>query len=468
MRLAAKTVSPDFRQLIRASYPGIDRDPAYWRMMEFLLFGTISDETTGQLRISRATLAQIEGRQADLRNHRYKGKAFLDRFSRDVTPIDYSDWLYTEDRARIVRNPVFTQEIRMALHDELARWDSGKRLYFATGEGFNRRRQAAFRASERAAALRDLETADCAKTRQLLAYMNTLPSNRFMRIVQYIPKAVLAAFEIDHELVRMQQMSLLRAIRDEPKPFYKPTGKSVRIFPSTESMLMLKRELRAILTQDWMSFDLRSAQLAICARDWQVEEILIFLEQSLNDGPTIWDEFAAYLHTACTPPFKAACKQALYALTFGAGQQPVWDAFAHEGQSIEEARRLLHHPLVRALLDARKVQFGQIKQHNGAMNCFGQWVAVPTEWDGGRRRNLPNYRSVLAQLAQARELQLLEPVIDLAHQTDQFTITLWLHDGFCLDVRDRSRADRWAAHIITAVNEQADKLSIPTELVRTN
>jgi hypothetical protein len=286
--------------------------------------------------------------------------------------------------------------------------------------------------------------------------------------VQYIPKAVLAAFEIDHELVRMQQMSLLRAIRDEPKPFYKPTGKSVRIFPSTESILMLKRDLRAILTQDWMSFDLQSAQLAICAREWQVEEILLFLEHGLKGGPSIWDELAAYLHATCTPQLKAACKQALYALTFGAGQQPVWDAFAHEGRSIEEARHLLQHPFIRALLVARKAQFSQIKQHGGAMSCFGQWVEVPIEWDGTRRRNLPNYRSVLAQLAQARELQLLEPVIDLAHQTDQFTITLWLHDGFCMDVRDRRRAARWAAHIITAVNGQAEKLGIPTTLVRTN
>ena len=34
MKLASKTVSPVVRDLVRRRYPGLERDPAYWRMVD--------------------------------------------------------------------------------------------------------------------------------------------------------------------------------------------------------------------------------------------------------------------------------------------------------------------------------------------------------------------------------------------------------------------------------------------------
>jgi hypothetical protein len=450
MRLAQKTASPDFRAWFRRAYPGLERDEAYWRMAEFFLFGTIYDEATGQLRVSRATLAQIAGAQAALRGHRFSGRALLDRFSRDVAPIEYSGWRYVDERARTVLNPVFSAEVLTAAQGELLPAQDHPRVIFASGQTFDRRRQAAIREGDRAAALAHLDAAGCVEARRLLAYMNGLPPHRFARMLRHLPEARAVAAATPQPLIRMRQLSLLRAIQDQPQPFYTLAAKSPRIFSFNESLLRLKREVRKVLTQDWVSFDLRSAQLAICAMEWDVPDVQAFLAA----GRSIWDEFYAYFHVERDADLKDACKRALYALIFGASQLRTERAFEEEGRSVAEARRFLAHPLVRAMLAVRKGRIRTIKHDGGAENCFGQWIAN----DAG------NPRSVLAQLAQARELQLLAPVVELACKTDQFTIMVWLHDGFCVDFRDPTRAALWSDRIVRAVNRQATELGIVTVL----
>jgi len=97
-------------------------------------------------------------------------------------------------------------------------------------------------------------------------------------------------------------------------------------------------------------------------------------------------------------------------------------------------------PIVHAMWEAREAQLEKISNDGGAENCFGRWVAIPDKWHERQKRYFPNSRSVLAQLAQAWELRLLLPVLELARTTEQFTIMLWLHDGFYVDFRDQNRA----------------------------
>jgi hypothetical protein len=76
--------------------------------------------------------------------------------------------------------------------------------------------------------------------------------------------------------------------------------------------------------------------------------------------------------------------------------------------------------------------------------------------------------SILAQEAQSYELALLLPVLDLAEKhkgTDGFTITMWMHDGFCVHVHDARRTVAWKARLTKAVDDNASALGIPSSLI---
>jgi hypothetical protein len=482
MSIADKTVSRLFRDLMQQTYPQLDDDPVFWYLAGFILFGAIFDADTGHLRISQATLAEITNQRTALRNHRFAGKQLLDRFSTQIARINYSNWSYREERARTIQNTVFPPDILQAAEKELLVLPASDRVYFGAGEKFSRGKQQQVRERERSEAR--IQVATCAVAQQLLDYLNIQSPNRYTHTLQHLPEARAAverltderkarALKIDDpvrrrvaldiaERLRVRQLTLLHAIYDQPQPFYKPTERSVRIFPANECILRLKREVRRVMLQDWMGFDLRSAQLAIIARVWEVHPVQAFLARDRS----IWDEFAAYFHVELDGTLKDACKHALYALMFGASQQRISCLFSAEGYPEAQAKRFLQHPLVQAMLMARKAQFRRIVDAGGAENCFGQWIAIPQERHTHTRRAGPNVRSVLAQLAQAWELRLLAPVIDLARSTDQFTITTWLHDGFYVDVRDSARATRWGREITKAVDREAHSLGFLTRLER--
>jgi hypothetical protein len=465
------------------AYPALDKHPAYWRLANWLLFGTYCDRLTGQLIIARPTLAEIEGRERDLANHRYNATPFLRAFSADVAPIDTSTWRYVEGQARVVRSPVFTPDICAARNDELRSPALMERVAFVNGKPYTRDTRRDRREADCARAKRLMPGAVDTPTHDLLAYMNSLPPHRFTKTLDHLPAASAAvesamiawhererrrgypAEQLEERLkiaerLRLRQYSLLCAVAEQPQPFYKPVAHSARIFPCNESVLSLMRQVRAAMIPDWVGFDLRSAQLAICAVTWGVRPLQSFLESHRS----IWDELGA----GADESLKAACKSGIYALTFGAYQTTVEYEFLKEGRTRAEARRFLQHPLVQAMCEARAAQFETIITDGGAENCFGRWLSPPLKWNARCRHWRPNLRSVLAQLAQAWELRLLLPVLNLARTTDQFRIMLWVHDGVYVDFRDQSRAQFWSRRIIAAVNQEAQKLGIPTGLERSH
>lgn len=103
------------------------------------------------------------------------------------------------------------------------------------------------------------------------------------------------------------------------------------------------------------------------------------------------------------------------------------------------AWQFLQHWLVRTILEARAAHHSRIREAGGAENCSGQWIKIPLKWYRKRQWNVSNELSVLAQLAQAWKLRLLVPAIHLVVDTNQFTITAWLYNGFYVDLRDATR-----------------------------
>jgi hypothetical protein len=454
--LSRKTVTKSFHDLVYQTYPALADRPAYRRMMEFILFGTAIDEETKQLIISQEMLAAIEDKQAQLGSRHYCAERFLEAFGREVAPIRWSDWSKKEARARVLLDIDLTPEVRAAHRHEIENkeWHGQDRIYFTSGKAFTRKTQTKIREEDRTNALELLQQAGCEEARVLLDYLNHLPSNRFQKMLSHIDEAVLESFKIDNELVRTRQMNILRAIVDQPLPLYRPTSRSVRLFAYNECVALLKGSIRDVLVQDWQGFDLRSAQLAICAREWPVEAVQRFLEAR----GSIWNSLYEHFKIEPNQEAKDTFKTALYAIVFGGGSDRIRRVFEEGNMDEAAAQHFLQHPIIAAMWRARKRVLAQITQKGGAVDCFGRWITIP------RELGVPNPRSVLAQLAQARELQLLYPVVELARTTDEFTIALYLFDGVWIDFKDATKKDRWTRRIVDAVNGQARELGIATEL----
>ncbi len=79
-------------------------------------------------------------------------------------------------------------------------------------------------------------------------------------------------------------------------------------------------------------------------------------------------------------------------------------------------------------------------------------------------------RSILSQLAQARELWLLEPVIRLAEAEyakgsgAAWRLTCWSHDGFNVRFRRQRDAAKHLEAMRDAVAQRAASVGIPTRL----
>lgn len=458
------TVSKGLRELIRAIYPGLDKNPAYWRFLQWLLYGSFKDGATGDCVVTQYVCATLEGRLSDLFQGRYVAEDFLKRFSDDVLPIVWSKHSYTNyvnHQARHIESYELDKTVAQAVYNDLRTpWTPKNRVFFVSGRAFSKKTQAVIREMTRGEAMRALAKAGCREAGEMLAYMNGLPPHRFTKAMRHIDEAIVAAARLENEIVAMQQLRILRHIASQPMPFYGPVDRSCRIFPFEECIPSLKRSIRAILCQDWINFDLCSAQLAICAAEWQVEAVQTFLRGNGN----IWQELFRFFGWAEDSHIKGIFKSALYGVLYGAGEQLIITTFEDDGLTEEDARRFLAHPLIAAMWVARRARLTQIRRDNGAYDCFGTWVKMPRDKHETTGKFIPNPPSVLAQLGQAFEVKLMYPIVQLAQQTDEFAIVLWLHDGVYIDFRDPGKAKRWTHRFTEAVKQQANAMGIHTHL----
>jgi len=269
-----------------------------------------------------------------------------------------------------------------------------------------------------------------------------------------------ALSESDH-LKRYHQLIQLRAIADQPKPFYISAQRSVRLFTIGQSLQGLNRPLRKIVGAGWLEFDLRASQLAIIAVEWQIP----FLYDLLTSGKNIWVNILRDI--SCGVEAKGALKKAMYATVYGMAEYNIPTELRStykndNGHDIsdESIELFLRHPLFTTILQAREKQFALIKKNGGARDCFGRWISLDSA---------PSHRSVLAQVSQARELQLLEPVIEMANKEakkdrSEFRIVLWQHDGFSVAIRQSIRKELWKRRILDATNQHIRRMKYPTLL----
>ena len=464
-----RTVTKEFRAAVLGLYPALNKNKAFCRLLGHLLFGTVRDVDTKLLMIAAPALASMEDQEPGTN---YSGQKFLDAFRAQVFdfPVQEHFWSPVPDQCRCRAVGAFTlpPALEALVKQERRAQKAGiakeNRVWLSTGINWLPRH-------DTAAKKENITMADAGSqqefvnpnTRLLLAYLNHLPTNRFSSMLSHIPEAMEAAEGLaDAE----NQMNILSGIRDNVQPLYGPAAKTTRVYSANESVLRLHRSLRKIMTQDWITADLKSAQLAIIAKVWDVPVLTQFLEQRRS----IWNELLDHMGLERNEDNKAVIKRVLYAIVFGAEtrrqrsilrEHPEMLAQFKSGKAAHD--HFLTFPLIPAILRARERQFGLIASNQGAFDAFEQFIPLVN-----KSGNYDNRRSVLACVAQSFELKLLMPVITLAVEQQMekggFTITTFLHDGFTFEAHRHSDTERWKTRLFDAVDARAQELGILTHL----
>lgn len=461
MYLPDRVVTPDFRRGLLRLVPGLDDNAAYWRFLGHLAFSGWKDWETGELFLPSELLAMMEGRRHD---SNYSGWKFIERFMTEtgiqieIRAHDWGEW-------RRVISVTWPEGVEEALYQE-RRQTAEDRVLLSSGQKWRREHQTQDRKRLQAEAMEHLQDAGCQDAYHLLTYLNGLAPNRFSALKRHLVDAHALVDTLSDIKDKEHQHNVLQAIRLQAQPIYEPVERSVRIFSINDSILRLHRAVRKVVTQDWITADLRSAQLAIVARVWDVPQVTDFLQDQTR---SIWKELAAHLHLDLTEVTKEAIKDGLYMLVFGAGFKSLRAHFeAALGDKGLFDVGFLTHPLIRALLKARTVQLKRIRQTQGAIDAYGRELRLQHVQVPDRFFTYDTSRSILAQVAQSYELKLLSPVIKLAMEAKVehrgFVICTWLHDGFTFEPFQRRDVSIWKDRLQQAVREEADRLGIHTEL----
>jgi len=454
------TVSCRFRQVVAEAFPALGDNLAYWRFMNYLLFGAWEDQETGQRLLAHDLLAEIAGHKSSTSN--FRSWEFLERFRAEVFGDGAFEWTQhkPKKKCRQVSKLILPPKVAQALEDEFERkhYESG-RVYFTTGKRFTRQRQTEERNRQQKEALSNSLNANSKEAKEILAYLNNLSPRLFHKMKRENHEdAVKVARLTRTEEGRSRQLEILKHIYEQPQPFYQPskTGNTDRVFGVIGSLPLLSKPVRMAWTKGWYKADLRSAQLAINARFWDVPEVTEFLKKNER---SIWKELTNHFlltgHDADRA--KGPLKKAIYSLSYGMDARKIArqlrDGLKEVG--IERNGRFLwKHPLIRALKAARKRMTRQISKAGGGRTCFGRWHSTADL--------LPH--QILALQSQAIELKLMHPLFLMAAKTKDFTITLFLHDGMAIHFTDKNRITSWQRRMSDQIRKIAATYHIETDL----
>ncbi len=454
------TVSRRFRQVVADAFPALGGNLAYWRMMNYLLFGACDDHETHRRLLTHANLADIAGHKGSLA--KFSSLGFLKQFQADVFSEHTFTWtdFIAKEKCRQVATLILPAPVQQALEDEFEHehYETG-RVYFSTGLTYSRKQHKDSREWQKAKALKASEGAQCAEAREILDYLNNLPPHLFTKMVALNHEAAMAVAEsLTNTTSRKQQLGYLKHIYEQPQPFYEPSSKrnTARIFGVNSSIPALKRVVRNAWIKGWHKADLRSAQLAINARLWNVTEVVDFLAKKEK---TIWQSLYEHfdLNEEEAQRAKPALKNTLYAMCYGMGRKNLVQKIEKELGACgiqRDGRLFTKHPLVKALIKGRNRAIQQIRKAGGGRTCFGKWISTAS---------LAPHR-IAAQISQAIELKIIHPLFVCAKNTDDFTITLFLHDGVGIHFTDKSKVTRWKRRLNDLVVTAAEQFGAETEL----
>ena len=477
-------VSPEFRALLLQTYPKLESNEKYLKLAAIILFSTNIDEVDGGVIMPAQLLAEIEGKQAQIKRRNYVGGKILSKFRDEVlgaNTANISVWSFTENKARTIK-VLWDKGIIQALEKE---WEKeGPKVYLVSGKRYGAREQKKER-EELVAEAASLVNNYISEAKPLIDYLNTIPLTLYRKqFDKNYKSACTLAMQIPELNKRNRNLKILHYLKKFPKPIYRPTvnGHTERIFQDEKGYLSLRRALRKELTKGWYEYDLESSQMAICAKLWNIVPVMDFLNSRKNIWEELFEWFEWDYNLKQTNPdkfdaLKRPLKEALYALQFGMSKKNLEGLIFSDTEIVNNCRdpfnTFFSHPIIEAIYNARQQHVKLIEAAGQATTCFGKVIKVEKVWKRlkGRQTDslVSNIPSILAELAQAMELKLLLPIIDMAREEAQlrrphFSIVLWCHDGFVVHYYDKRRIPDIEQKMKDAVSAVALKAGIITRL----
>ena len=441
------------REELLLRYPGLNDNGAYWRMLGHLLDPISVDEDSHKPMASAEVVGRIAGEPAHrVKNRNFRRGEFLDDFRRAVLPsLETSLWDSRKRRASIVVDDGLDPDVHTLWGEQIGEVikQRDELVYLETGKPVNSRA----RAAERRRLKEYLENHTAAETEWIMRYHNDLDPQIFQK---HVAKHLADAWEFVNNMpvgdVRTQAYSGLLRIVHEPKPYLKAVLRSDRLYSPQMGLQGIKREVRSILTRGWHLYDLKSVQIAVAAKLWNIEP----LQEFLADGGLFW----SYLAEAFWWPLetcKEKLKKPIYALVYGAAWHAVRWKLAKDTNDWDIATTFMHLPLVDALYRAREERIELALKQGYLETTNGLKVPVADE---------DSARHALAREAQAMEVELIKPVYELLERenTRRFRVNLYLFDGVVVSYEHPTAISKWEAKIKEAVRSNAQGLGIHTEL----
>ena len=462
------SISRSLREEISRHYPITVSHDGHRAFLGYLLFTTFRGKDNRPV-LKAEVVARIYDALQSYEARYVRVKDLLEIFRRDVLPRFTWTGFMPGRGCREAYQIGIDENLLLRIEEELrTRPDLIEDpVHWQTGRQIDRKLQTNLRKGELKAVKQDF-LAPCEMTLRWQRYLNSRSSRLFFEIRDQFNEAWKVATDYRSKQKREGALRHLHRIHIQPKPIYRPSENSVRVV-STETLQTVDSEIRRILTRDaWREYDLTSSQLAIAAVEWDVPEVRDFLA----DGGSVWEHMAR--HTGLGIEYKPVFKKAVYTTAYGAGEANIRTTHMQEAADKEgltycphtEGEAILSHPFLDALIPARNKQMQQIEIDGGAYDVFGNWLSVRhlTIKKGSCQSAV---RSVLAQLNQAIEMDLLTPVLTLAEEEEtkkrhKWQIALYQYDGF--SVKYHRSEDFYHRMIVDTVNSRAKGLGYPTRL----
>lgn len=493
-----RLIKPTNRKRISDALPNLDNSStcacskeSHWNMFRLLAFSSYRDEETGAVRVGREAVARAEGKQHLISSNSYTAKPFLTHFINFTLPpgtaslvvdADGRDWSVStweeispghsvktgEGKQRRVL-VTWPKEVQEAIDDELnGVYAHEESVYIDTGLKRSVKRERELLKADREEAANLVAIADSPRARYMAQYLNNLPTNKFTALADNYEAAELEVNKITNPHAKRVQKLILNTIKERPIPVYVPTAKSDRLFTMGASMQNLKKKVRKALTQGWWEADLSSAQLAIIAHQWNVPEVITFLES----GKNLWSDLVSHYGLNNLSPdqfdkLKSTLKDHTYGIIFGMGEERLISELNVDLSDfgvVNGGRLFLEHPVMKAVLAARRDRIKDLLKTGYVIETFD----APSPYDAPTLKTTvvtkKNVLSILAQQAQAMEQVLIYPAFQLTNETTDFQITLYQFDGFSVSFSDESKREYWIKRITEVVNAACEYYGIKSFL----
>jgi hypothetical protein len=230
---------------------------------------------------------------------------------------------------------------------------------------------------------------------------------RLTKIVnQNALKTQMAIAQIKDENRRCYASRIFYYIQQYPAIQYAPCEKTTRINPLHANILALPREIRKVILSGLWSVDLKSAQLSIIAKTWELPLVSEFFA---TNKQSFWNYILDYLDIH-EPEKRCECKDYIktlcYSIAYGMGNRKLF-TFAREHFGEKLASRLMANPIMREIRQQRKHQAELIKQNKGAFDFFGNWLTYEQY-----SKSKSNVGSILSRVAQSYESALMLKVFE--------------------------------------------------------